>query len=54
MFLLTEPFVSAEIEYRRERAMSGRNGRLLPVVRNRRAPRTHRALTFVHRFATGH
>jgi hypothetical protein len=54
MFLLTEPFVSAEIEYRRERAMTRRNGRLLPVVPRRREARTHRALSFVHRIATGH
>jgi hypothetical protein len=53
MFLLTEPFVSAEIDYRRERAMAGRNRRsLLPVPPKRE--RKHRARSFAHRIATGH
>ena len=52
MFPITERFVSAEIEYRRERALTGRNRRLVAVPASR--PRPPRALSFVHRVATGH
>jgi hypothetical protein len=53
--LLTEPFLSAEIDYRRERAMGGRGTHTSVPVRSRRRPtRTRRARTLVHRLATGH
>ena len=55
MFLLTEPFLSAEVDYRRERAIGGRYARTSLPVRVRRQPeRTHRARRLVHRLATGH
>ena len=53
--LLTEPFLSAEIDYRRERAMGGRGTHTSrPVSRRRLTTRTSRARLFVHRFAVGH
>jgi hypothetical protein len=43
MFLLGEPFISAEVDYRRERALGGRRIRAsLPVRPRRVAWRTHR------------
>ena len=55
MLQLNEPFVTAELDYRRERAIAGRHGRTSLPVKSRRQPsRTHRARTLVHRLATGH
>jgi hypothetical protein len=43
MFLLTEPFISADVDYRRERALGGRAAQTSPPVRRpSAAPRTHR------------
>ena len=52
MYMLTEPFVSAEMEYRRERSKGGRSRswRSAPA----RRPRTSRARALRHRIATGH
>lgn len=52
MFMLTEPYVSAELEYRRERSKGGRSRswRSAPA----RRPRTSRAWSLRHRIATGH
>jgi hypothetical protein len=52
MFMLTEPFVSAEIEYRRERSRGGRSRswRSAPVRRHRASP----AWSLRHRAATDH
>ena len=53
--MTTEPFLSAEIEYRRERAMQGRSrARTQVAARPRRSPRTGRVRSLVHLFATGH
>ena len=55
MFLLTEPFISAEVDYRRERALGGRDTRIsLPVRRRQATPRTHRFGLLRHRIAVGH
>jgi hypothetical protein len=44
MFLLAEPYISAEVDYRRERALGGRSARASRLVRRRRAaPRVHRS-----------
>ena len=55
MLQLTEPFITAELDYRRERAIADRHGRTSRPVKSRPQPsRTHRARTLVHRLATGH
>ena len=55
MLLLTEPFLSAEIDYRRERATGGRGTHTSQPVRRRRpSTRTSRARLLMHRFAVGH
>jgi hypothetical protein len=42
MFLLAEPFISAEADYRRERAQAGRDARTSrPIRRRPAAPRSH-------------
>ena len=54
MYLLTEPFVSAEVAYRRERAATGRPHTSPSVRTSKRSARTARARAFGHRLATGH
>jgi hypothetical protein len=52
MYMLTEPFVSAELEYRRERSkgVRSRSWRSAPA----RRARTSRAWSLRHRSVTGH
>jgi hypothetical protein len=55
MFLLTEPFISAEVDYRRERALGGRAARTSrPVRRGRAAPRSTGFALLRRRIAVGH
>jgi len=54
MFLLTEPFVSAEVAYRRERAAAGLPHTSTATRTTKGSARTDRARSFAHRLATGH
>jgi len=53
MFTQYEPFLSAEVDYRRERALQAMSGRR-PTARSARSTRPRRARTFALRLLAGH
>jgi len=53
MFTQNEPFLSAEVDYRRERALQAMSGRR-QTARSGRSRRPHRARTLALRFVAGH